>query len=1666
MSEDPTPRSVPDPAAAVRRRIVLFRESGDPRHLTDPEAEDEHAAAVAAAVRVGRAGKPELDVTAAAESALFRFWRGVASGTPAGQVEADNAIGFFLGLRQTAPELVPAEVAEMVGILATDGTRRLRWSVESADRLLSLSDGIDPSPLDLAIDRILWALRTAPEDPAGRILALGRLGQAYHERHQASKDVADARNVVAARREAVGLSSPGRDRARRLSLLADSLLVVHERTGERACIEEAIRALEDSVAGTPPGDQFLWLRYQRLGRSHRHLAEATDSIADFDAAVRWGRLACVTADSSDTDYGSALAALDKSLRARHAKSRDRADLDEAVALWRTMLDSIPGDDARRADFLVDLGDALHRRFDSAGDPADLEESVRTCEAAVREAPEGSASWIRALSDLCYRLRRRFEHGGDVADLWESVRVGRLSVASTSLGDGEDGIITYSNLLNAAVACYDSGRELPYLDEAIELWAAVLTATPPDHAERGLRLVGRLDALERRFEHTGERADLDRVFGAARACLAAARPEFGQMAGTLLRVAVRLDTRADEADRSVNIGLELDNVRFSMRSRSTTELDAMDTLVDLARALVPSTEADEADRAIRRGCLAMALATRFRVTGSAADGAESIDVLRKMVAAAEPDDPHYSTYLSNLGDTLVSRFLRDGDATDLDAAIEAHEQAFRTVLPNAPDRADHLPRLALALRLRYDDRRNPADLEHVVAVIHDAVSEGHPAPDCRPASLSELAKVLEWRFHHTTDPADLDAAVAAGREAADLDAANEDRSVSVLSRLASALFARYEKTGNAPDLDEAISTLGTALAEMPDGDRGRPSVLHNHAVFVQARAILTGSSADFDRSVIELREVTGARSSGASSRARDFYSLGMALRVRHAHLGDDLDMHAAVEALRAALRYAAGDPVTRSIAAVGLANALTQVFHRTGDRSVLNEAITLAVEAEREFPEHGDFVSRPLSTLSWLLRMRVDLAGDPDPADVAEMLRFSKRMIDAVHPGSSDYGLFLRNRAVALTTAARARQDVTLLDQAVASARRAVEVTGAGDARRGEWLWSLGRILEQRHSVTGKRADLEATLSCWREAARDPYGDPDMVMQCAVHAARLAAQEGDVDGAVVDYGLAVRRLPTVAWHGMRTGVRSETLRRWSGLASEAAGAAIAAGQLSTAVEMLEQSRSVIWTQALHLRSDLSDLAGSHPELATRLTTLRTRLDTFAPAGERFPGGELTSIGEFSPVGELSPAGERHQLIGPAGGVRGGVRGTEFSTEAGERRRDLAREWDETVERVRQVEGFEHFLGPTPYAELKNAATDGPVVVVNVSRYGCHALIVRHDTPAPEVVALPSVSIRDVSGKVSDLLSATGAQADPSVSFLARERARHTSHDVLGWLWDSIVGPILARLGHDARPRSGRTGAAPPRLWWCPVGLLSMLPLHAAGHHPRHGSATGSGGAWTADLVVSSYTPTLAALSRSRVRRSEPAVRRHLAIALPETPGLAALPAVADELDGLRRYAANATEVVSLVGTAATRRAVLDELPHCDRIHFACHAAQDPSDPAASAFSLGDGPLSISDIADLDLAHAELAYLSACQTATGVPDLADEAIHLAAAMQLTGFRHIVATSWPVGDASAAVVSDHFYRELTSTDSGTEPAVALHRAVRALRDSDPTEPVKWASYAHFGS
>lgn len=415
-------------------------------------------------------------------------------------------------------------------------------------------------------------------------------------------------------------------------------------------------------------------------------------------------------------------------------------------------------------------------------------------------------------------------------------------------------------------------------------------------------------------------------------------------------------------------------------------------------------------------------------------------------------------------------------------------------------------------------------------------------------------------------------------------------------------------------------------------------------------------------------------------------------------------------------------------------------------------------------------------------------------------------------------------------------------------------------------------------------------------------------------------------------------------------------------------------------------------------------------------------------------------------------------------------------AADKRMALAKEWDDLVAQVRDLDGFRDFLRPPPLPTLLPAAQEGPVVIVNVSRWRCDALIVRANGVTP--CLLPGLSLDDAvawantylhglqdterSSEKRDELRARDATTMAERQAVQRaerelKRARDATEtmltDLLGWMWDMIAEPILEALKlPDA--------SMPPRIWWCPTGPLTLLPLHAAGRHAERRSIM--------DRVVSSYTPTLRALLEAR-RPLDPAIaeaNRLLVVGLSETEGQRPLPGVADELAVL-------TELVppehrtDLLGPQATRDTVRTAMRTHRWAHFSCHGHQELDDPSRGGLILHDGTLTVADLT-AEQYHAEFAWLSACKTATGGVNLLDEAITLAAALHYTGYRHVIANLWSIYDSdemtnlvtrvySEIVVQGRLCPELS--------ARALHRAVLRLRDEAVDRPSVWTPFTHIG-
>lgn len=397
---------------------------------------------------------------------------------------------------------------------------------------------------------------------------------------------------------------------------------------------------------------------------------------------------------------------------------------------------------------------------------------------------------------------------------------------------------------------------------------------------------------------------------------------------------------------------------------------------------------------------------------------------------------------------------------------------------------------------------------------------------------------------------------------------------------------------------------------------------------------------------------------------------------------------------------------------------------------------------------------------------------------------------------------------------------------------------------------------------------------------------------------------------------------------------------------------------------------------------------------------------------------------------------------------------------DQRREAYAAWQALLDHIRSLPGFADFLRPTPIADLARQVQDGPIVYVTVSPTRADALILTNEPDPVRTLALAGLTQETAYDHADRLRTAVLRATDPEVAPTARQAAQGDLHSILAWLWDTVTEPILAHLGHTSTPTDD---AAWPRIWWCPVGVLAFLPLHAAGRHTLQ-SDPSAGPRTVSDLVVSSYTPTARALARSRGPRHAEIAPATLIVPVPDLPG-AALPGVVAE----------ATAITTLIPDAhtlhrPTRDSVLKALPSHRIAHFSCHGYADWADPAHSRLYLTDhatSPFTLADITTLHL-DADLAYLSACDTAVTAPHLADESLHITAAFHLAGYRHVIGTLWPIDDFTAARIAEDFYTRLT-TDGIPHPdraARALHHAMRSLRARYPAVPTLWAAHTHTGA
>jgi CHAT domain-containing protein len=465
-----------------------------------------------------------------------------------------------------------------------------------------------------------------------------------------------------------------------------------------------------------------------------------------------------------------------------------------------------------------------------------------------------------------------------------------------------------------------------------------------------------------------------------------------------------------------------------------------------------------------------------------------------------------------------------------------------------------------------------------------------------------------------------------------------------------------------------------------------------------------------------------------------------------------------------------------------------------------------------------------------------------------------------------------------------------------------------------------------------------------------------------------------------------------------------------------------GHLEKAIEILEQGRGLLWSEMRGLRTSIDQIRVADSDLADKFSAVNRELETLSLA--------------FSLNSNLDGNNEIEGMDPYGRGVM--------------QKQKLLDDRERLITQIRGLSGFDTFLKPPPFDTLRSAASHGPVIIINHCEWRSDILILLNDSPPSLIPTSDDFYIR--ANKLQDQLLAERKEDPGSNGYEDALRG------VLKELYELVGQPVIKRLNELKVPEQSH-------VWWCPTSVFCSLPLHAMGPI----SSDVGPPRYFLDLYVPSYTPSLSALINSRMPNSQAFKKPSVLLVLqPDEFMVRAL----EEMKAVQRASSRTT---TLIGATAIPSVVLERLRDHRFVHIVCHGELEPGKPFNSSFKLYQGKrLSLIDIIRSQLPNAEFAFLAACHTAELTDESpADEALHIAAAMQYCGFRSVVGTMWAMADADGQHLAENFYRSVFS--DGKQGVCHYERTAQALRDAVVglrrkkgigMSLERWVNYVHYGA
>ncbi|KAG2364139.1 hypothetical protein BDR07DRAFT_1608411 [Suillus spraguei] len=908
---------------------------------------------------------------------------------------------------------------------------------------------------------------------------------------------------------------------------------------------------------------------------------------------------------------------------------------------------------------------------------------------------------------------------------------------------------------------------------------------------------------------------------------------------------------------------------------------------------------------------------------------------------------------------------------------------------------------------------------VVSHLNDAVQHfqlvlyqcpvGHPD---HAAALTNLA-VARLEGYTQNDLQDIDTPTSLLRKTLALRPQGHPDHASSLYNLVRALNWRYSKESTAVYIHESAQLCCKLLPLCSEGTYLRSIGVDSAVGYVISTCDslpINGSDEGIHlrRNMLELCPL------GHQHCPKALNKLAWALFIRFTQCGNIDDIDESIHLRRETISLCPEGHPDQDSYLNNLALSLKARFDHQGKPQDLDEAISLQEGILRLRPVGHKFRHNSLDSLGSSLIARFEKRGNID--DIARAISLYREALTLRPPGHPHRDTTLSNLAVALKIRYDKLDVSEDLNEAIDLYRESLRLKRLDHPERHVTLYSLSSALCSRFTHTRENGDIkEATQLCQEALASLPSLHPDRsrihVWLQSAYLSRYRIQHNPVD-----LLLAVKNFRLSSNHPTR-GFPERIIQSCNWIVAveqHAHGSALEA--YSTFFELLDahlatRSSATSRREAAAAFSYARTLPVDAASCAIRNDNLRQAVELM----EQGRGQQWSLASRLkTPVEDLESANpelahkylELSKRVSNAAQSSATITNRAAADQAATEYRRLTRQWEAVVAEIRDLKAFSRFLLPPLYEDLQAAARYGPVIIFIASKYSCSAIIIpTSGDPIP--VPLSSITLTDLND-----LKKRFTRAIREASLMNPKESRTDLIVLSRVIWDEIMLPIINVLEDVLKLKHHS------RIWLCPTAAFTSIPLHAA--HPFKTNADRSKEPCLEDLYICSYTPTLSALVRSR-QSMKTRITPSFATIGQGQPGAGrgkALLAVDSELELVQK----------LVPATAPVPVFLVMQPH----------EKDPTQPYHSHFVMRDEHLTLLDIMERDVPHAEFAFFWS---------------------PVFGVQEVIGTLWEVNDAVAKHVVEAFYKYMFDPKYGgvmdcTKAAWALNRATHAVKTKVPLE------------